>query len=200
MTLAEKAKFFEDEIDRYHRRTEYGYVMAVVMRNPGDKSQTQQRDSDNDGLWTSMYGAGECFAYGATKDPLAEQRAKEAFEALRFLSVVTQGGEHPAPRGFPARAILPTSGPDPNVRDSRERDVRRQAEQDHLWKIMSPRWPKSADGKWYWKIGHQLRRARRALLLLRRLLRPRRRDAAGERRSPRDVVAGHHRPHRRPRL
>jgi hypothetical protein len=151
MTLAEKAKFFEDEIDRYHRRTEYGYVMAVTMRNPGDKSQTQQRDSDNDGLWTSMYGAGECFAYGATKDPLAKQRAKKAFEALKFLSVVTQGGEHPAPRGFPARAILPTSGPDPNVRDSRERDVRRQAEQDHLWKIMSPRWPKSADGKWYWK-------------------------------------------------
>jgi len=151
MTLAEKAKFFEDEIDRYHRRTEYGYVMAVVLRRPGDKSQTEQRDSDNDGLWTSMYGAGECFAYGATKDPLARQRAKKVFDALRFLSVVTQGGEHPAPRGFPARSILPTSGADPNVRDSRDRDVRRQASQDHLWKVLSPRWPKSADGKWYWK-------------------------------------------------
>jgi hypothetical protein len=37
------------------------------------------------------------------------------------------------------------------VRDSRDRDAKRQASQDSQWKIMSPRWPKSADGKWYWK-------------------------------------------------
>jgi hypothetical protein len=151
MTLAQKATYFEDEIDRYHRRTEYGYVMAVTLPNTGDKKEWRQHDSDNDGLWTSMYGAGECFAYGATKDPLARQRAMKAFDALRFLSAVTQGGEYPAPRGFPARAVLPTSGPDPNLRDSRERDVRRQATEERLWKVLSPRWPKSADGKWYWK-------------------------------------------------
>ncbi|MGH9666562.1 MAG: hypothetical protein ACRD9L_19225, partial [Bryobacteraceae bacterium] len=151
MTLAEKAKFFEDEIDKRHRRTQYGYVMEVRLPNAGDTSQWVQQDSDNDGLWTSMYGAGECFAYAATKDPLAKARARKAFEALRFLSLVTQGGEHPAPPGFPARAILPTSGPDPNVRDSRERDIHTRATRDHLWKILSPRWPKSADGKWYWK-------------------------------------------------
>jgi hypothetical protein len=151
MTLAGKAEYFEDEIDRYHRRTGYGYVMTVTLSNAGDKKEWRQHDSDNDGLWTSMYGAGECFAYAATKAPLAKQRATKAFEALRFLSAVTQGGEHPAPRGFPARAILPASGPDPNLRDSRERDLRRQASEDRLWKILSPRWPKSADGKWYWK-------------------------------------------------
>jgi hypothetical protein len=151
MTLAEKAKFFEDEIDKRHRRTEYGYVMAVHLPKAGDKSEWIQSDSDNDGLWTSMYGAGECFAYAATKSPLAKQRAQKAFEALRFLSTVTQGGEHPAPKGFPARAILPTSGPDPNIHDSRERDISTRANRDHLWKVLSPRWPKSADGKWYWK-------------------------------------------------
>ncbi len=151
MTLAEKAKFFEDGIDRRHRRTEYGYVMAVRLPNPGDTSRWIQEDSDNDGLWTSMYGAGECFAYAATKDPLAKKRARKAFEALRFLSQVTQGGEHPAPPGFPARAIRPTSGPDPNLNDSRERDLGKRANGDRLWKILSPRWPKSADGKWYWK-------------------------------------------------
>ena len=166
---------------------------------PGDKSQTQQHDSDNDGLWTSMYGAGECFAYGATKDPLAKQRAKKAFEALKFLSVVTQGGEHPAPRGFPARAILPTSGPDPNVRDSRDRDVRRQAAQDRLWKIMSPRWPKSADGKWYWKSDTSSDELDGHYFFYARLLRPRRRDASGERRSPRRSPR-HHGPHHRPRI
>jgi hypothetical protein len=151
LTLAEKAKFFEDEIDKRHRRTEYGYVMAIRLPVAGDTSRWVQQDSDNDGLWTSMYGAGECFAYAATKDPSAKKRARKAFEALRFLSQVTQGGEHPAPPGFPARAILPTSGPDPNIRDSRERDIRTRATRDHLWKILSPRWPKSADGKWYWK-------------------------------------------------
>jgi hypothetical protein len=150
-TLAAKAKFYEDEIDQRHRRTEHGYVMSVRLPAAGDKSRWTQHDSDNDGLWTSMYGAGECFAYAATKDPLAKARARKAFEALRFLSLVTQGGEHPAPPGFPARSILPTSGPDPNINDSRERDVRARANRDHLWKVLSPRWPKSADGKWYWK-------------------------------------------------
>lgn len=151
MTFAAKARFFEDEIDKRHRRTEYEYVMSVRLPKPGDLSEWIQQDSDNDGLWTSMYGAGECFAYAVTKDPRARRRAKKAFEALRFLSVVTQGGEHPAPPGFPARAILPTSGRDPNLNDSRERDLRVRAQRDHLWKILSPRWPKSADGKWYWK-------------------------------------------------
>lgn len=151
MQLADKAKFYESEIDKRHRRTEYEYVHSVRLPKPGDLSEWQQTDSDNDGLWTSMYGAGECFGFAATKDPLARKRAIKAFEALTFLSVVTQGGEHPAPPGFPARSILPTSGRDPNIGDSLERDKRTQANRDHSWKIMSPRWPKSADGKWYWK-------------------------------------------------
>jgi len=151
ITLGEKARYFEDEIDKRHRRTPYGYVAAVQLPRAGDKSEWIQHDTDNDGLWTAMYGAGECFGYAATHDPLAKQRARKAFEALRFLSEVTQGGEHPAPPGFPARAILPTSGPDPNLHDSKERDIHTRASRDHLWKVLSPRWPKSADGKWYWK-------------------------------------------------
>jgi len=150
-TLAEKARYFEDEIDKRHRRTPYGYVAAVELPKAGDKNEWIQHDTDNDGLWTAMYGAGECFGYAATHDPLAKQRARKAFEALRFLSEVTQGGEHPAPPGFPARAIRPTSGPDPNQYDSKERDINTRANHDHLWKVLSPRWPKSADGKWYWK-------------------------------------------------
>ncbi|MGP8251250.1 MAG: hypothetical protein ACLQHF_04400 [Terracidiphilus sp.] len=150
-TFAEKARYYEDEIDKRHRRTPYGYVTAVGLPTAGDKSKWVQHDTDNDGLWTAMYGAGECFAYAATHDPLAKQRARKAFEALRFLSQVTQGGEHPAPPGFPARAILPTSGPDPNLYYSKERDIKVRATDDHLWKVLSPRWPKSADGQWYWK-------------------------------------------------
>jgi hypothetical protein len=150
MTLAEKARFFEDEIDKYHRRTPYEFVDSVGVGTPGVKSQVRQHDDDNDGLWTAMYGAGEAFAYAATKDPKAKERATKAFRALRFLSQVTQGGEHPAPRGFPARSILPASGPNPNRPDSAENDPRYHS-RDPLWKAIVPRWPKSADGKWYWK-------------------------------------------------
>ena len=64
---------------------------------------------------------------------------------------MTEGGEHPAPRGFVARSIVPTSGPDPNKADSLEHDEQKRQKEDRLWKVMSPRWPVSADGKWYWK-------------------------------------------------
>jgi len=152
ITLAEKARVFEEEIDRYHRRTPYGFVLGVNLPKPGDRSEWVNHDSDNDGLWTGMYGAGECFAYAATRDPKAKQRATAAFEALAFLSEVTQGGSHPAPPGFPARTILPTSGPNPNLQDnySAERDFVKKIA-DPLWKVIVPRWPTSADGKWYWK-------------------------------------------------
>ncbi len=150
MTLAEKAKWYEDEIDRYHRRTPYEYVLEVTLLKPGDKSKWRQHDSDNDGLWTSMYGAGECFAYAATKDPKAKERAKKAFEALRFLGRVTRGTKYSPPPGYVARTILPTGGPDPNV-GRLEGDIRNRKEHDRLWKVYEPRWPVSADGKWYWK-------------------------------------------------
>ncbi|MBA7542646.1 hypothetical protein ES705_34970 [subsurface metagenome] len=150
MTFAEKAKWYEDEIDRYHRRTPYEYVLEVSLPAPGDKTNVKKHDSDNDGLWTSMYGAGECFAYGATKDPKAKARAKKVFEALLFLGAVTQSGTHPAPPGFIARTILPTSGHDPN--EGRvERDKKERETGDRYWKVIDPRWPVSADGKWYWK-------------------------------------------------
>jgi len=151
MTLAEKARHYEEIIDARHRRTPYGYVLECRLARPGDTSEWSNHDSDNDGLWTAMYGAGECFAYAATGSDLARKRATKAFEALRFLNDVTQGGEKSPPPGFPARSILPTSGPNPNLTDyTIERDERRR-KQDPLWKVIWPRWPKSADGKWYWK-------------------------------------------------
>ncbi len=148
MTLREKAEYFEKDLELI-RRTPYGYVSEVSVTTPGNKSEIQHHDSDNDGLWTSMYGAGEAFAYGATKDPLYKDRAKRAFEALRFLQKVTQGGEHAPPRGYVARTIRPTSDPNPN--EGRiQRDIE-EAKTDALWKVYEPRWPTSADGQWYWK-------------------------------------------------
>jgi hypothetical protein len=149
MTLAEKAEVYERDIERV-KRTPYGYVSVGPLQQAGDKSSASPQDDDNDGLWTAMYGAGECFDYGATKDAKAKERARGAFEALRFLQKVTQGGEHSPPKGYVARSIRPTSGPDPNI-GLLANDQREHEHGDRLWKVYEPRWPKSADGKWYWK-------------------------------------------------
>lgn len=149
MTLAAKAEFYEQEIERYIKRTPFGFVAEAALRRPGDKASADPQDSDNDGLWTSMYGAGECFAYAATRDPKAKARAKQAFEALRGLQKVTQGGEHEPPRGYVARTIRPVEWPDPNA--GRLEFDRQARQRDRLWKVYEPRWPQSADGRWFWK-------------------------------------------------
>ncbi len=149
LTLAAKADFYEDEIHRFIKRTPYGFVAEAALRTPGDRSSADPQDSDNDGLWTAMYGAGECFAYAATKDQKAKGRARAAFEALRFLQKVTVGGTPAPPKGYIARTIRPIDWPDPNA-GGLEGD-RAARKSDKLWKIYEPRWPKSADGKWFWK-------------------------------------------------
>lgn len=149
MTLAQKAEWYESEVERFIKRTPYGYTSEVGLGAPGERAKIAYSDSDNDGLWTAMYGAGECFAYAATRRPEFKRRATQAFEALRFLQKVTQGGPHRPPKGFVARSIRPVDWPDPNV-GGLERDRLKQQE-DKLWKVYAPRWPKSADGQWYWK-------------------------------------------------
>ena len=149
MALAEKAEFYEQEIERYIKRTPFGFVAEAPLRKAADKTTANPQDSDNDGLWTAMYGAGEAFAYGATKNPKAKDRARKAFEALRFLQKVTQDCDHAPPKGYVARTIRPIDWPDPNV--GRVEGDRQEQQRDKLWKVYEPRWPKSADGKWFWK-------------------------------------------------
>jgi hypothetical protein len=149
MTLAQKAERYEREIDQYIRRTSYGFTAEAPLKTPGDRATAAPEDSDNDGLWTAMYGAGECFAYAATRDPKAKARATRAFEALRFLQKVTQGGTPAPPKGYVARTVRPVEWPDPNA--GRIEGDREEAKRDGLWKVYEPRWPKSADGQWYWK-------------------------------------------------
>ena len=150
-TLAAKAKFFAEEIDKYHRRTRLGYVNPAMMTTPGDKSTAVPAASDNDGHFTGLYLGAASFGYAATGDPKLRKDAVDAFHALSFLSKVTEGGTNPAPKGFIARAVEPTSGPDPNLTNNPEVDRVRQAERDKRWKIMDPRWPIDETGEWYWK-------------------------------------------------
>lgn len=153
MTLEEKAALYEAAIDRHHRRTAFGYVIEAHGPMPGSTEGLSLSDSDNDGLWTSMYGAAQCFAWAATGDPEAKRRAHAAFEALRFLSIAPRSGSHPAPRGFIARTVVPTSEPDPNERPgyTLEGQQRSRRNGDALWRVYEPRWPKTADGRWWWK-------------------------------------------------
>jgi hypothetical protein len=150
-TLAAKATAYDADIDRHHRRTPYGYVVEAHLRTPGDRATAYTTDNDNDGLWTGMYGAAQAFAWAATRSQTSRQRARRAFEALRFLVDVTRGGTPAVDDGFPARSILPTSGPDPNGTAYTPEADRKHKERDAYWKVLSPRWPRSADGQWFWK-------------------------------------------------
>lgn len=143
MTLAEKAGHFEQLIDERHTRM--GFVVRCNLEKENDFSTARIDATDNDGLYTGMYGASQAFRYAATKDPQAKQRAQQAFKALKLLVDVT------SIPGFPARAVLPTdSSPDPNQGMDAAFNRRMQLE-DPFWKDILPRWPKSADGKYWWK-------------------------------------------------
>ncbi len=150
MTLAKKAAFYEAELDRYHRRTRLGYVSPARLSTPGDKSTATAYATDNDGHFGGLYLGAASLGYAATKDPKLRKDAVGAFEALAFLSKVTEGGKHPAPRGFIARAVRPTDGPDPNAKDNPAHHRKRRAA-DALWKLIYPRWPVDETGEWYWK-------------------------------------------------
>ena len=145
-----KQSFYEDEIEKYHRRTSFGYVNPADLTVPGDKSTAVPVFSDNDGFNTGLYLCAMSLAYAVTEDPKYRQYAEKAFRALAFLSEVTQGGTHPAPEGFIARNVIPTSDPDPNQQYDLDYDIRRN-KADALWKIIQPRLPVDESGKWYWK-------------------------------------------------
>jgi len=97
MTLQEKAVHF-DRLTR-QRHIRYGLNSGFVMDKPGDLSTGTLVDSDNDGLWTAMYLAGELFRYAVTKSDEALQNCYESFEAMERLEQVNPLD------GFPARSF-----------------------------------------------------------------------------------------------
>jgi len=121
MTLAAKSAIFEERIRKRHDR--HGLVAPSNLRVAGDVSTNQMRDDDNDGLWTSMYAAAECFRYAVTKSPEALANAKKSTEAVLFLEEVA------GKRGFPARSYIRKGEPMPT----------------------DGQWHWTADGEYYWK-------------------------------------------------
>ncbi|UCF14949.1 MAG: hypothetical protein JSW59_16185, partial [Phycisphaerales bacterium] len=94
MTLQQKARHF-DRLTR-SRHIRHGFNSGLAMSKPGDLSTGTLVDSDNDGLWTAMYLAGELFRYAVTESPDALQNCYESFEAMERLSYVNHMKGHPS--------------------------------------------------------------------------------------------------------
>ena len=121
MTLAQKAALMEQNVRLRHDR--YGMLGDSRLAIPGDLSTNEHVDNDNNGLWTSIYAAAECFRYAATSSPEALAAARRAVDALLFLEEVT------GRRGFPARSYIRKGDRMP----------------------ASGEWHWTADGQIYWK-------------------------------------------------
>jgi hypothetical protein len=121
MTLAQKADAFEQRIRARHDR--YGLIADSHFSVRGDPSSNRLSDNDNDGLWTSIYAAAECFRYAVTKSPEALANAQKSIDAILFLEQVAGA------RGFPARSFIRKGDPMPGGGE----------------------WHWTADGQYYWK-------------------------------------------------
>ena len=97
MTLYEKAQYFEKQVRERHIR--YGFNATLAKMQNGDLSSGSVEDSDNDGLWTSMYLGAEVFRYAATRDPEALQNVRESLDAMEKLFTVN------SLKGFPSRSF-----------------------------------------------------------------------------------------------
>ena len=130
MTLADKAEYFQKVQRLRHIRN--GFSSETDLKVPGDLSTAVLGDTDNDGLWTSMYLAGELFRYGATKSEDAKQNAYEAFEAMERLTEIS------GIPGFPARTYerdgYQSSDTNPNMPEDKK--IWRLTE-DKLWRWKS---------------------------------------------------------------
>lgn len=143
MTFEEKAAFFTKLTEDRHVRM--GFVAPNNLQVPFDKSSYQLGISDNDGMYTSMYGAAQAFRYAVTGDPEAKALADRSLKACKWLVDITHEP------GFPARVIIPIDyREDVNEQYSREYNKRHQLS-DPFWKDIYPRFPTSEDGNYRWK-------------------------------------------------
>lgn len=98
MTLREKAEHYEKLIALRHNRN--GFVFSCVWEDPNKPDDWKIEASDNDGCWTAIYCASQCFQYAVTQDPHARQCARQSMQALLKLESLT------GIPGFPARSVV----------------------------------------------------------------------------------------------
>lgn len=98
MTLAEKAEYYGKVVRERHIRN--GFNSMVRNMKDGDLTTGNLRDSDNDGLWTSMYLAAEVFRYAVTRSAEALENIRESLAAMERLYTI-----NPMNSGFPSRSF-----------------------------------------------------------------------------------------------
>lgn len=97
MTLAEKADYFEKVTRERHIRVGFNSMLAGLK--DGDITTGSLRNSDNDGLWTTMYLGGQAFRYKVTRSEEALQNVRESLDAMERLFTI-----NPMKSGFPSRS------------------------------------------------------------------------------------------------
>jgi hypothetical protein len=98
MSLAEKSRVFVERVQARHVR--WGLTADSQLRVSGDVSSNQKISTDNDGLWTAMYVAAECFRYKVTGEADARENARRGMQAIMRLEAIT------GIPGFPARSFI----------------------------------------------------------------------------------------------
>jgi hypothetical protein len=98
LTLAQKADLFEERVRARHCR--HGFVTGCRLRAPGELDGSRYEASDNDGLWTAIYAAAECFRHAVTGSEEARRLAWDSVTAILDLERRT------AIPGYPARALV----------------------------------------------------------------------------------------------
>ncbi|RIH64526.1 hypothetical protein D1164_14310 [Mariniphaga sediminis] len=123
ITLHKKAMYFEKQVRLRHIRN--GFNATLNGMKNGDLSTGHLSDSDNDGLWTSMYLGSQVFRYAVTHSEEALQNCIESLDAMERLYTI-----NPVP-GFPSRSF----------------------ERSGYINILSDpeRWQHSPDPEWDWK-------------------------------------------------
>ncbi len=97
MTLYDKATYFEQQVRARHIR--HGFNATLGYMTPGSLATGSLEDSDNDGLWTSMYMGAEVFRYAVTKSEDALNNLRESMEAMERLYTINKI------KGFPSRSF-----------------------------------------------------------------------------------------------
>ncbi len=120
MTLHEKAMYFEEQVRARHIR--HGFNATLGYMQDGSLATGSLEDSDNDGLWTSMYLGAEVFRYAVTKSDEALENIRESMEAMEPLYSIN------GVKGFPSRSFERTG-----------------------YKYEDKPWRRTKDPEWDWK-------------------------------------------------
>ncbi len=143
ISLDQKANFFTDQVEARHNRM--GFIAQSELKEQYNLATSQLAISDNDGMYTAMYGAAQAFRYAVTGDKEAKHLADRSFKAVKWLSDITPE------KGFPARVIIPIDWHEPVNEQYSVANNERMQLSDPQWKSIFPRFPKSKDGKYRYK-------------------------------------------------